>query len=299
MEATAAGGHRYTLAPWDERLLVRSFVVYGAEEAAATVRPPAALPSSPRPEAPAVPRGAAPPPASASSAWGPLAALPPGVRYLLAGAAPALLLGWFFPFRVMGEGMSFLVHELGHTVAAWLVGRFALPAVVLTISFGQSKAAAVLIWGLIAFAAYRFRRAPRVGVGLVAAALLYPLVAFTRLETDLFSAGGHLLEAIASAFFLRRALVGGFFKDAERPLWAFFGTYLLARNAWLFFRVATDAAARTDYLTVAISGENDLVTLAHAWHVPLEAAAAFTLLVVLAVPLATLALAWRRTRGAS
>jgi predicted nuclease of restriction endonuclease-like RecB superfamily len=80
----------------------------------------------------------------------------------------------------------------------------------------------------------------------------------------------------------------------ERPVWAFFAFYLVARNVKLFGGVALSAAARTDYLTIAITGQNDLVKLAERTGVALTALAAMTAIVFLVVPLGVLALALRK-----
>ena len=86
----------------------------------------------------------APAPGGVSAAW---RALSPAVRALVVAFVPSVLFGWFFPFRVMGEGISFLVHELGHTFVAWFFGCSAMPAIVMTIVFAQSRVFAALVWG--------------------------------------------------------------------------------------------------------------------------------------------------------
>ena len=135
-------------------------------------------------------------PGSVSAAW---RALAPGVRALLVAFVPSVLLGWFFPFRVMGEGISFLVHELGHTFVAWFFGCTAVPAIVMTVVFEQNRAVAALVWGGLVFLAVRYRRAPRWNLLFAAVALLYPLLAFTKAHVTAFDLGGHLAEAAFAA----------------------------------------------------------------------------------------------------
>jgi hypothetical protein len=207
---------------------------------------------------------------------------------------PSVLLGWFFPFRVMGEGISFFVHELGHTLVAWFFGCSALPAIVMTIVFAQSRVFAALVWGVLVFFAVKYRHAPRWNVGLAALALAYPLVAFTPAHVTAFDIGGHLAEAAFAAWAFRRA-VRGERPEWELPIWAFFAFYLVVRNVKLFGGVVLSAAARTDYLTIAITGQNDMVKVAATTGLPLTTIAALTALVFLAVPLGTLALALRAT----
>ncbi len=314
VEPRAGGGWRHVLAPWDERNLVRSVVEYG--EAGGTAESEAALPaadppgpsggaggiaasSSPGPAAPGVaqPPPAPPPPRPRASgaegvaaAW---AALAPGVRALLVAFVPSVLLGWFFPFRVMGEGISFFVHELGHTFVAWFFGCTALPAIVMTVVFEQNRGVAALVWGGLVFLAVRYRRAPRWNLVFAAVALLYPLLAFTKAHVTAFDLGGHLAEAAFASWAFRR-VARSERPEWERVVWAFFAFYLVARNVKLFGGVAFSAAARTDYLTVAITGQNDLVKVAATTGVALTTLAFLVTLLFLAVPLGALALSFRR-----
>ena len=307
VEPRPSGGYRHVLALWDERNLVRSVVEYGAEEGTPGVPPPGAEEASPGPggtgdeEAPRGPasgegrvRAASFP--SAARAGGLWRSLSPAVRVLVVGFVPSVLFGWFFPFRVMGEGISFLVHELGHTLVAWFFGCSALPAVVMTVVFEQNRAVAALVWGALAFAAWRFRHAKGWSVLFAAAGLVYPLLAFTKAHVTAFDLGGHLAEAAFAAWAVRRA-VRSERPEWERATWAFFAFYLVARNVKLFGGVALSAAARTDYLTVAIAGQNDLVRAAAATGVALTTLAVLTALLFLVVPIGALAAALRAPAG--
>lgn len=310
------GGFRHVLARWDDRYLVRSLVEYGdggeaprAEDPAPPpvpapqTRAPWGAPVAPAPEptsdvapsaAPSTPSPARPParpaPSGVGGAW---RALSPAVRTLVVAFVPSVLLGWFFPFRVMGEGISFFVHELGHTFVAWFFGCSAMPAIVMTIVFAQSRVFAALVWCGLVFLAVKYRHAPRWNVGFAALALLYPLVAFTRAHLTAFDLAGHFAEAVFAAWAFRRA-VRGERPEWERPVWAFFAFYLVARNVKLFGGVVLSAAARTDYLTIAITGQNDLVKVAATTGLALTTIAALTALVFLVVPLGALVLALRK-----
>jgi hypothetical protein len=322
-EPRAGGGFRHVLASWDDRYLVRTLVEYGDDgsephrgnKSRETRFSPQPQPQPSRPElAPSpspvpVPASAvvpeplpAPPPAATgrgadASRLGSVAAawrnLLPAVRALVVAFVPAVLLGWFFPFRVMGEGVSFLVHELGHTLVAWFFGCSAMPAIVMTIVFAQSRVFAALVWCGLVFLAVKYRRAPGWNVAFAALAVLYPLVAFTKAHVTAFDLGGHLAEVAFAAWAFRRA-VRGEHPEWERPVWAFFAFYLVARNVRLFGGVALSAAARTDYVTIAIAGQNDMVKVAGTTGLALTTIAAVTALVFLIVPLGVLALAFRR-----
>ncbi len=316
VEPRAGGGFRHVLAPWDDRYLVRKVVEYGdggepspgdvapdtpeisghpgvsevpAITDAAGITEVSQVSTSPL-AVPTTRRVGAPVPGSASAAW---RALAPGVRALLVGFVPSVLFGWFFPFRVMGEGISFLVHELGHTFVAWFFGCSAMPAIVMTIVFAQSRVFAALVWCGLVFLAVKYRRAPRWNVAFAASAVLYPLVAFTPAHVTAFDLGGHLAEVVFAAWAFHRA-VRSERPDWERPVWAFFAFYLVARNVKLFGGVVLSAAARTDYLTIAITGQNDMVKVAATTGLSLTAIAAMTALVFLVVPLGALAVALRR-----
>lgn len=312
VEPRPGGGWRHVLAPWDDRFLVRTLVEYGDGEepprgevvpessAVSRVFGPSEAPGSPAipavsaiPAAPAVVplarAGESPAPGSVSAAW---RALTPGVRALLVAFVPSVLFGWFFPFRVMGEGISFFVHELGHTLVAWFFGCSALPAIVMTIVFAQSRVFAALVWGALVFFAVKYRHAPRWNAGLAALALAYPLVAFTPAHVTAFDLGGHLAEVAFAAWAFRRA-VRSERPEWELPVWAFFAFYLVARNVKLFGGVVLSASARTDYQTIAITGQNDMVKVAATTGLSLTTISALTALVFLAVPLGALVLALR------
>ena len=224
---------------------------------------PASSPSTgPAASGPSVARRSALPAPGArggvAAAW---RALSPAVRALVIAFVPSSSSAGFFPFRVMGEGISFLVHELGHTLVAWFFGCSAMPAIVMTIVFAQNRAVAAIVWGTLAFLAVKYRRAPGWNAGFAALAVLYPFVAFTQAHVTAFDLGGHLAEVAFAAWAFRRA-VRGERPEWEQLVWAFFAFYLVARNVVLFGGVVLSAAARTDYLTVAITGQNDMVKVA-------------------------------------
>ena len=288
VEPSPAGGTRYLLALWEDRLLVRSVVTYGRDHAGVVAAPPGSL---------------SPVASSAADSgdvkgWG-WSRLPRPLAVLILGGAPALLLGWFLPVRILGEGMSAFVHELGHAAVAILFGRLAVPAVILTVTFEQSVLAAGAIWAGLLFVCWYFRdfrdlRSTRFLLWGLAA--LYPFLAFTPLHLDLIHVAGHGAEVVIAAFFLYRALTGGLFAEAERPVYAFFAVYLWLRNARLFLGVATDPVARTDYLSIAITGENDLVKVASGHHLELSAVAFVAFLVAALLPAFALLLAVRELR---
>ncbi|HEV8269108.1 MAG TPA: hypothetical protein VGR00_12775 [Thermoanaerobaculia bacterium] len=273
VEPREGGGFRHVLQPWDEREIVRTFVEYGVE------------PSRPVDSREAATEGISSESGSAFAAkW---RRLSPRYQSLALGFVPAVLLGWFFPFRIMGEGISFLVHELGHTATAWLFGCSALPAVVMTIAFEQSRFVAALVWMGIIAAAVKYRSAPRWNVLFGAAAVVYPVIAFTRWHQTAFDLGGHLAEMLFAAWAFQRA-VNEERPEFERGVMAFFAFYLVMRNVRLFGGVALSAEMRTDYLTIAIADQNDMVKVANATGLSLPTLGALTAIAFLVVPLGVL-----------
>jgi hypothetical protein len=286
VEPMPSGGTRYVMAPWDERLVIRSYVRYPGEE----------LPAGPLPATGSLSTTIRPAAVATTNAW---KRTPSSVRTLVLGFVPGVLLGGFFPLHLMGEGMSFFVHELGHTAVALAFGRLAVPAVIMTITFDQSLLAAGLIWLAIGGLAWRLRSVRGWRLAAWAVAFAYPFVAFTFLQLDAFHLGGHLAEVIVSALFFHRAVAGGLFSEWERPVYAFFAWSLWLRNVRLFLGVATDAQARTDYLSVAITGENDLVKLANTHGFDLATVAFVAFLLSAVIPAAALVLAFRKHRAAT
>jgi hypothetical protein len=156
---------------------------------------------------------------------------------------------------------------------------------------------AAIVWGALAFLAWRYRHARGWNALFAAAAVLYPLLAFTGAHVTAFDLGGHVAELGFAAWAFRRA-VRGERAEWERPVWAFFAFYLVARNVKLFGGIVLSAAARTNYLTVAIAGQNDMVKVAATTGIPLTTIAALTAILFLAVPLGALGLALRNPHAA-
>jgi hypothetical protein len=290
---TGSGGFRYVLVPWDERNLVRRVVDYAPEALSNVKRAPefAQPPTSADPGS----TGHVPPPAAAN-AW---LRIPATLRPLVAALPVALVAPYLCPLRVMGDGMSAFAHELGHTFASWIFGRLAIPAAIVTIHFEQSRILAAVLWAGLLFLTWKARtslRSARSGLrtfptlffSLCAASAIYPLLAFTRGYDQFTSAMGHGGEILAVCILLRLAMYGR--GDAteretwERPVYAFFAWYLWIRNVKLFAGIAFDREARTDYLTIAITGDNDFVKLAREWSIPLEKVALVVALLALVVP---------------
>lgn len=294
VQVLPGGAVSYLLAPWDERFLVRSVVPY--EE---SYLEPAAVPSKMvqgvrRRPAPAAGEPAAGAPARVSLPPF-LLRLPLTVRLLGAGALIAIGLGWFFPIRIFREGISFLVHELGHTVVSLFFGRFALPAVVLTITFDQTVISVLCVWLGLGALTWYFREYEGFRNVMIGLLVIYPFVAFTSLHVRMIDLGGHAAEVVMAAVFLVRV-----FHDErkvwERAVYSLLGWFLWERNAVMFTRLMFDEEYKGLYYTFSTTGgDNDLVKVAKAYGVSLESVAFFCLMVTLAVPAWALFHKWQRS----
>jgi hypothetical protein len=208
----------------------------------------------------------------------------------------ALVLGRVFPLSIVSYGISALIHELGHTAVSIFFGRFALPAVILTVTFEQTLLSVLAIWGLLLLALWNFRavRAFAVPFGVLCA--VYPFLARSPLHVSLIVLGGHAAEIACAAFFLVRASAGDLEREWERPGWALLGWLLWLRNVSLAWGLRTSAEARTDYLSISFTGDNDFVRIAKSSGLALETVGGLYLLVALAVPAVALVLsAFRRS----
>lgn len=228
----------------------------------------------------------------------PLAQVPRPLLHVGLGLAAALLALTCLPLRILGEGMSFLAHEMGHALVSTFFGRFAVPAVVMTITFEQNKLAAGLVWAFVAFGVWKLKDAHRpaaIALGVVAVA--YPFCAFTRFHETLITLAGHSTEIVIVAVFFVRAVVGGYFNEAERPIYAAFAWYLWIRNLGIFWRILGSAQFRETYLSVSFTGgDNDLAKVANDHVLSLGTVTAGMLLFTLALPVAALAYGAHRAK---
>jgi hypothetical protein len=215
---------------------------------------------------------------------------------LLATGLAAILLGRLFPMSLVSDGISFLVHELGHTAVSILFGSFAVPAVVLTVTFEQSLLSVLGVWVLLLIVLWRFRTVRVFSIPFGAFCLVYPFLARSPLHVSLITLAGHGAEIGCAAFFLWRAAAGDLEREWERPGWALLGWLLWIRNIGPAWGLATSREARTDYLSVSFSGDNDLVRIAKSSGLALDSVGAVFLLVAVAVPAAALLLGVLRAR---
>lgn len=195
--------------------------------------------------------------------------IPPPVFFLGLGAAVAPVFTWTPVLCYMGWFLASLVHEMGHTIAAWFLGCPAFPAIRLD---GHAATAhqerilplALAIWASLAGLAWACRQRRALLAACAAAALLYPAVAFTGAADLVHLAAGQAGELAFATICFWRTLAGGFTSStAERACYAAVGWYLLGRNVVLDFGLVLSATSRADYAESGSFGlSNDLIRIA-------------------------------------
>lgn len=228
--------------------------------------------------------------------------------FLAAGAilAPVFLLtpflgliGWFF---------GALVHEMGHCIAGWLVGRPSYPVLSLT---GQAMACGKDLVPLIAIgvlaaaliSAWTFLRGSARWVAMGAIVVILPLLAFSPAADLFILVGGHLGELAFGGVFLFRAVTGGFTSSPlERGLYSVMGWHLVFDNLRLTGGLMFSAPARAEYAANGSFGlMNDYLRVADQIGASIETVGAMmTVPALLTVPIALgIALLWGSWGGRS
>jgi hypothetical protein len=209
--------------------------------------------------------------------------------------------------RFMGWFLASLVHEMGHAAVAWSFGMPAIPAISLeghaaAVHSQQQVFLVLMVSAGLAVAAWRCLAGPAKWTALALALAVHPLLAFTGAKDLLHLLAGHGGELVFATLCLWKALDGGFTSSRlERALYSTLGWYLVGKNAWLCFGLATNAGARATYNENGSFGfTNDYLRVANevlGWR--LETVAALMLIESVAVIPAAIVV-WRfvNTRSA-
>jgi hypothetical protein len=224
--------------------------------------------------------------------------------YLTLGLVTAPLFSVTPLVRLIGWFLGALVHEMGHSLVAWVFGSPAFPAISLTaeaaaIHGEQSVLLVLLIWAGATYGAWRIPWKGVRRVVLPLAVVIYPVLAFTELQEVFFLVGGHLGELAFATLCLQRTLSGGFTESpAERGLYGTIGWFLVGSNLFLTVGLLTSASRRALYAANGSFGiTNDYIRLAEdVLGMPLEVVALGMSLVALAAPVAGL-IWWRLGRS--
>jgi hypothetical protein len=227
---------------------------------------------------------------------------PPVSTRALAIAAGAGALGVAVPFlRFFGSFLSTLVHEFGHTVAAWAFGYPSVPAFDfvygggVTIHDERNTGLLIVTGAAFAFACWSFRRRSRVLAGLGALGAVYVLLAATPAHEFVIVAAGHGSELLLAGVFIYRGLTGVACRiEAERPCYVGAGTFIALHAARFGWQLANSEEFRALYEDAKGGGGwMDLSRIATEFWPGTSVAAlgGWFALLALATPLAALAAA--------
>lgn len=202
-----------------------------------------------------------------------------------------------FVFGILGV----LIHELGHSLVAWLFGIPAIPSLDFVHGGGWSlqgrrSTFLQLAWfAALAAAAWYWRGNRPTLIVLGAVGLTWAVIAATFLHEVAIAGAGHAFELLFGGIFLYRGLTGsGCRLDVERPLSVAVGAFLTARTFLFAAGVATDSGERARYEAGKAGVVSDLHAVALDLHarlaIPIGTDGIATILLIAA--LATPGLAW-------
>lgn len=175
---------------------------------------------------------------------------------LLIGLITGLILCLIPWLRFILSYLVIIIHELGHTVAGWVMGYPSIPAFDfihgggITLQLNERWALIPLVfYGLIGFLIYYFRRNQLTVITLTGLAGIYTFAYFTRLSQLFIIAMGHGLELVFICLFLYRALTGwGCQQPGEQTLYGVLGFFMLFYNLNFTRQLLFDATMRELYL---------------------------------------------------
>jgi len=218
-------------------------------------------------------------------------------RALVYGAVAGLVCE-IVPFtRFVFGYLGTLVHEFGHLATNWVFGYPSIPAFDFMhgggVTVHQDRNAFVMfgVYALFGMAMYQYRRNRRALGVLAAAAGFHAVASFTRLHELLQLFMGHGTELIIAGVFIYRALSGEKVRvQAERPVYAFAGFFILFDNVRFAGGLLTSHERRVEYELAKGGGAwMDLSQIAADFvHTDLAPVAGFLLLLTIAVPFVTL-----------
>ena len=133
--------------------------------------------------------------------------------------------------------LTTLVHEIGHSLAAWLMGMPSFPTV--SVAGGgftpwreQMILVCFFIMAALGFCLYQFRERKRLRIVLGVALALYPILAFLGPANLIATAGGIFLEIAGAGVCFTVVLAMPLRRPFERPLYALWGFWMLLNRAW-------------------------------------------------------------------
>jgi hypothetical protein len=189
--------------------------------------------------------------------------------YLGLGLVTAPVFAWTPLLGYMGWFLASLVHEMGHSAVSWLFGMPSMPAIALdghaaAVHSDQQLFLVAMIVLTLATSARKWLAGRARIVALATLGVLYPALAFTSARELLHLAAGHAGELAFATLALWKTLDGGFTDTrAERVLYGTVGWFLVGKNVFLAWGLATSASSRAWYAENGSFGlTNDYIRIA-------------------------------------
>lgn len=228
---------------------------------------------------------------------------PAGWKYIFIGVSTGIVLTFmdmWFVNMTLGILVT-LIHEMGHTVMAWIFGIPAIPAFDfmhgggLTINFQQETTLLVAIYAFGLFLAYTYRNNFQTLLIIIGLGCLHAISIMTSLSNILILFMGHGVELLIAALFIYRSLTNtSIIHSIERPLYSILGFYIIFHDIAFSWKLINDAGYRVEY--EAQKGGyhfGDFSRIAEQYlHVDMSSVAAFFLLCSLIIPILAI-LTWR------
>lgn len=150
--------------------------------------------------------------------------------------------------------LMILVHEMGHMIFGWVLGYPSAPAFDLMYGGGvtfhtdRSMPLLIVIYALLAFLVFSFRKNIRALIFLLTIISIHVLFTATRLNEVAILFMGHGTELLIAGIFFYRALSGAaVIHSAERPLYAAIAFFIVFSDLNFSYRLMTSPFARTEY----------------------------------------------------
>jgi hypothetical protein len=183
---------------------------------------------------------------------------------------------FLFPFinYVLGY-LNVLIHEIGHSIFAWLFGYPSIPTFDFrygggfALQFKRQGIIIIVIYALFGFLFYRYRKNWLSLTMLSVLVLLYSCCVFSRIHHIIILYMGEGTEPIFAGLLLFRAITWrknsmGFF---ERPLNALFGFFILLSNIQFAWQIFSNPHQLALYTAAQKGGSvwNDFVLIANSY----------------------------------
>jgi hypothetical protein len=150
--------------------------------------------------------------------------------------------------------LMILVHEMGHMIFGWVLGYPSAPAFDLTYGGGvtlhtdRSTLLLIVIYALLAFLVFSFRKNTRALIFLLTIMLVHFALTITSLNQVLILFMGHGTELLIAGIFFYRALSGAaVVHSVERPLYAAIAFFIMFSDISFSYRLMTSPFARAEY----------------------------------------------------